>query len=172
MFNAILRSKLMYGLETVVMNQRVAEKLNTFQLKCFRKNLQIPTTYINRSYSNSHVLTLINNKLKAEKQKPVTMLTDYHRNARINLLVKLIAERDKDPGTSVTFNPDLSPMDWGKKRVGQPRKNWYKITIEDLWTEVKKNIDTVKYASVLDFGNRTHTQAIRQYAIQQYEKSK
>ena len=145
-------------------------KLNTFQLKCFRNILQIPTTYINKSYSNAHVLTLINNKLKEENQKPVTMLTDYHQKSRIKLLMKLIVEGDNEPGTSVTFNPDLSPMDWGKKRVGQPRKNWYKTTIEDLWVETKKNIAKVKYASVLDFNNKNHIQAVRDYSKQEHDK--
>ena len=38
MFNAIIRAKLMYGLETVVMNTRVLNLLDTFQLKCLRKS--------------------------------------------------------------------------------------------------------------------------------------
>ena len=37
MFNAIIRSKMMHGLETVVMNTRVLNLLDTFQLKCLRK---------------------------------------------------------------------------------------------------------------------------------------
>ena len=53
MFNAIIRSKLMYGLETVVMNTRVLKMLDTFQLKCLRKILKIPTTYIDREFSNA-----------------------------------------------------------------------------------------------------------------------
>ena len=48
MFNAIIRAKLIYGLETIAMNPRVQNTLDTFQLKCLRKILKIPTTYIDR----------------------------------------------------------------------------------------------------------------------------
>ena len=36
-FNLVIRSKVMYGLETIVMNDGVLSKLNAFQLKCLRK---------------------------------------------------------------------------------------------------------------------------------------
>ena len=45
-FNMVIRSKLMYGLETIVMNERVEKSLNIFQLKCIRKIFKLPTTYI------------------------------------------------------------------------------------------------------------------------------
>ena len=48
MFNAVIRAKFMYGFETVVMNTKVQNSLNTFQLKCLRKILKAPTTYIDR----------------------------------------------------------------------------------------------------------------------------
>ena len=47
MLNAILRYKVMYGFETIVMNTKVFRKLFTFQIKCRREILQIPITYIN-----------------------------------------------------------------------------------------------------------------------------
>ena len=39
MFNAIIRSKMMHGLETVVMITRVLNLLDTFQQKCLRFNI-------------------------------------------------------------------------------------------------------------------------------------
>ena len=73
-------------------------------------------------------------------------------------LSQLINEKDTEPGASVTFDPTtLKPIDHDKKGVGQPRLHWYKVTIEDLWTETKKTIETVKYASALNFDNDTHT---------------
>ena len=51
MFDAILRVKVMYGLETLVKNTAIKNKLDVFQVKCMRKILQLPTTYINRSYT-------------------------------------------------------------------------------------------------------------------------
>ena len=48
MFNAILRAKMMYRLETLAMNTRVLNKLETFQLKCLRKILKVPITDIDK----------------------------------------------------------------------------------------------------------------------------
>ena len=64
MLNAILRSKMMYGLETVVMNTRVLSMFNTFQLKCLRTVLKIPTTYIDKELSNVMVKQKINELLE------------------------------------------------------------------------------------------------------------
>ena len=36
-FNMVLRPRVMYGLETIVMNDGVLNKLSAFQLKCQRK---------------------------------------------------------------------------------------------------------------------------------------
>ena len=71
MFNAIIRAKLIYGLETIAMNPRVQNTLDTFQLKCLRKILKIPTTYIDRQFSNDCVRLQINKHLKAAKNKPM-----------------------------------------------------------------------------------------------------
>ena len=69
MYNAVIRAKLMHGLETVVMNTRVGRKLDTFQLKGLRKILKLPTTYIDKQLSDDNVKTQINNALKAVKKK-------------------------------------------------------------------------------------------------------
>ena len=71
MFNAIIRSKMMHGLETEVMNTRVSNLLDTFQFKCLRNRLKRLTTYIyiyiNREFSNAVVRQKVNEQLKAAK---------------------------------------------------------------------------------------------------------
>ena len=169
-FNAIFRSKLMYGLEAVVMNQRTTERLDVFQLTCLMNILQVPTTYVNNYYSNDLVMTLINSKLQQEEQKPITGLIEYHKKSRVALLTKFIVEGSSEAGTCVTLYPeDLRPVDWGTKRVGQPRENMYKITLEDFWTATKKHIAEVKYASVLDHKDPRHVRALREYAKSIYK---
>ena len=79
MFNAIIRSKMMHGLETVVINTRVVNLLDTFQLQCLRNILKIPTTYINREFSNAVVRQTVNEQLKAAKAKPLVTLSEFHK---------------------------------------------------------------------------------------------
>ena len=78
---------------------------------------------------------------------------------------------EAEPGTDVTLHIDtLKPLDHGKKRVGRPRPNWYGRTIADLWDLTRKSIESVKYASELNFDNVRHVAAIKEYSKQQYEK--
>ena len=178
MFNAILRSKVMYGLETIVMNTAVLDRLDVFQLKCLRKILKLLTTYMNREYSNDCIRMTINQKIKdyattnGKTYKPFMALTEYHKAQRIKYLQLLIVRGEDEPGTAVTFDHHtLQPIDHGKKRIGQPRVNWYIRTLEDLWTETKKNIDSVKFASALKLTNATHVKAIRDFSTRAYEKT-
>ena len=54
-FNAIIRSKLMYGMETIAFNTSIQNKLETQQLKCLENIFKRQTAYINRTFSNDYV---------------------------------------------------------------------------------------------------------------------
>ena len=54
-FDAVVRSKLLYGLETLHLTQSQARKLDVFQLKGLRKILGWETTFINRANTNQKV---------------------------------------------------------------------------------------------------------------------
>ena len=147
------------------MNEKVENSLNTFQFKCIRKILKLPTTFINREFSNIYVREQINKKLKEAKAKPMESLKEFHRKTRITYPCKLIYAGNVEPGSAVTFDPiTYEPLDHGKKRVGQPRKNWYIVTLADLWVEAKKVIDNVKYAREFDFRDARHKAALEAYA--------
>ena len=165
-FNMVIRSKLMYGLETIVMNEPVEKSLNIFQITCIRKILKLPTTYIHKEFSNIVVRDQINKQLAEAKAKPMEPLSMFHRKSRITYLCKLIYAGTDEPGTAVTFDPiTYLPLDHGKKRVGQPRKNWYNVTLNDLWVEAKKVIDNLEYASEFGFLRRasySSTRSIRE----------
>ena len=156
MFNAVMRAKLMYGLETIVMNTRVKHMLDAFQLKCIRKLLKIPTTYIDRQFSNDNVRLQINNHLKAANKTPMETLTTYHQRCRMTVTL--------DP---VTF----AEIDHGKKRVGKPRLNWYQVTMQDMWTEIRKHHPStaVRFAPSLDISKPSRVTAVKEFASK-YEK--
>ena len=113
----------MDGLETVVMNTKLADKLCVFQLKGLRKIANMTTTHVNRANANVAVFTAINNELKRTHSKPIIQLTEYHKQRRIKHLAQLICEGDNEPGTGVTFDSQtLRPIDRGKLWFGQPKK--------------------------------------------------
>ena len=54
-YDAILRNKLLCGLETVHLTQTQQKNVNALQLRGLRKILGLSTTFVNRSNANEHV---------------------------------------------------------------------------------------------------------------------
>ena len=170
MFNAILRAKIMYGLETAVLTTAELNKLDVFQLRCLRKILKLPTTYINRTYTNDYIRTQLNKyfhdyaRSRSTSFKAVEPLSVYHKRARINSLVKLIRNRETEPGASVTFDPlTLQEVQHGKKRVGRPKLNWYQVTVQELWTIARKHTASTRFSAAFNPLNKTHRDALIKY---------
>ena len=69
--NAVIRSKLIYGLDTMSVNHTVKKKLDAFYLKGLRTILKIPTikeeTF--RHFTNEYVYKTANEKTKFRKGK-------------------------------------------------------------------------------------------------------
>ena len=85
----------------------------------------LPQNYFRNILSTFH--KQINNKLKEAHQQPLMPLTVYHKQRRATYLCMLINRGTDEPGTGITLDPHtLQPIDHGTKRVGHPRKNWYK----------------------------------------------
>ena len=55
-FDDVIRSKLLYGLETVHLTEALQKKIDAFQMLCLRKILNIPSAFIDRTNSNRVVL--------------------------------------------------------------------------------------------------------------------
>ena len=62
----------------------------------------------------------------------------------------------------------LAEIEHGKKRVGQPRLNWFKVTLQDLWKEVQQNhaLSSIRFASALNLNKKDHVDAIKAYAVE------
>ena len=55
-FEAVLRSKLMYGLETIQLTDSELNRIDAFQIKNLRRIMGIKPTCVDRTYSNREVL--------------------------------------------------------------------------------------------------------------------
>ena len=73
--DAVLRSQLLYGLESAELGMTLLNKLDTFQLKGLRKILKLDTTYVNRANTNRAVMDMFD-KLN---------ITDKYDGININL---------------------------------------------------------------------------------------
>ena len=91
-------------------------------------------------------------------------LTAFHQRSRIQYLAKLIHTGYRKPGTTVTMDPQtLAAIDHGKKRVGKPRLNWYQVTLQDLWQEVRKDQlePAVRFIANLHINRPAHVAAVK-----------
>ena len=79
--DAVLRSKLLYGLESAQLIPSVLKKLETFQLKVLRKILKIDTTYINRVNTNNSIFNRIDTMMEegGKNKKVVSFVDAYNK---------------------------------------------------------------------------------------------
>ena len=163
-FNAVIRSKLMYGLESAIMNQSVLNKLDAFQLKGLRKILKLKTTFYDRDNTNRRVLELATRGM-GNKDEQIQLLSEFHMSRRKWMLAKLITLKHHDPSARVALEVEtLMPHDYGKKRVGRPRLNWVKCTMADFWEEAKKEYNEINTAGVLNLQDPRHREYITRLA--------
>ena len=67
-----------------------------------------------------------------------------------------------DPSKEITLQPEtLNVYNHGDRRVGQPRKKCYKVTIADFWEEAKQQFETIQNEGPCDLDNPTHMEHIR-----------
>ena len=112
-------------METAALTDATLNRLDVFQLKGLRKILKIPTTYVDRRYTNQYIYQKANSILEREDKPPIKQLSIHHRERRVIRLAKLLVLKEKDPCAKVTLNfHDLRPHDYGTWRVGRPRKHW------------------------------------------------
>ena len=138
-YNAIIKSKIMYGLESAHLTTTWMNRLNTFQLRGLRKILRMVTTFVDRANTNEEVLRRADKCLK--KGKRVEMFSVTHTKRRIKLAAHLLRRHDHHPGRSCAYKPGTAtPITNPKKRVGRPKIRWTDATHEHAWLQIAETI--------------------------------
>ena len=61
--DAVIRAKLLYGIDSAQLNEGDLKRLDLFQLKALRKILRLNTTFIDRRNTNQKVFDLANENI-------------------------------------------------------------------------------------------------------------
>ena len=82
-YDAVVRSKLAYGLESLQINECLKARIDAFHLKGLRQILRITTTYVDRAHSNQFVYDTANEQLNigAEalaSQRQIQRVSDFY----------------------------------------------------------------------------------------------
>ena len=65
--DAVIKAKLLYGLESAKLGETELKRLDLFHLKAMRKILGLKTTYIDRNNSNAFIYREVNKKVEEEE---------------------------------------------------------------------------------------------------------
>ena len=117
-FNAVLRSKLLYGIESLHLTQASIRAIDTFHKTGIRKILGWLTTYgqilegAERTNNNEELYKIANYRLcfDAPATAPLVPLSENHKHQSFSQLVKLILADSSDPRRMVTFADDKFAM--------------------------------------------------------------
>ena len=84
---AVLRAKLLYGIESTQLIPSILRRLEIFQLKVLRNILKMDTTFVNRENTNKAVFKKANKKLEEEGKQTevVTFIEAYNKQKRKEL---------------------------------------------------------------------------------------
>ena len=110
-FNIVIVSKLIYGLETIEPTAGAAQALDTLQLKGLRKILDMKTTFVDRANTNEVVYKKAQDVLRSKNQnKPehcrkknewlerqVRPITEVLKEKKLDLLGHVLRRRPHTP---------------------------------------------------------------------------
>ena len=155
-YDAIIRSKLLYGLETIQLTRGEQNRLDAFQQKGIRRILKIPPTFEDRSWTNDKVIEAASLALG----RPLRIFSEVWRSAKFRLLGHLLRAETEDPMRQVVFKKDSwLPRAPIKLRVGKPRDQWVVEMLGEALDEVMQN----KWLSY-ELENEEHQQILREAA--------
>ena len=156
-FTAIIRSKLLYGLECIQLTQNEISKLNAFQNKTLRRILKKPPTFIDREQTNLKMY----DEIRQEHGCHFEPFGDTWRKKKLKLLGHMLRSSRADPLNQVTFAADgLRPRSIDKRRPGRPRLDWLTETYKDAFQHM------YGHDQFFDPSDLEHMNRVKQWATQ------
>ena len=168
-FNAVITSKVLYGLETLEPTEAAGRLLNTFQLKGLRKILKLHTTFVQRNNSNEYVYRRANETLIAPSEGPgrqIKPLTEILEDRKLKLLGHVLRRDGQHPLHQAAFSTRSAlPRETEHRRRGRPRQFWTTNNMSKAW-EVIKTHDATQPQIPFDKNNRL----MRERTIEQAQR--
>lgn len=137
-FNYVVVSKLIYGLESLQLHKRTFNRIDTFQMRGIRTILNIPPTFVDREYSDDKVLEtaneLITDNGTETNVRHMIKLSSLLEQRRKPFLGHMIRADDQYITRHVTFTkhePALLPSYSGNTDTEAPDE----YGLNKLWTQ-------------------------------------
>ena len=161
-FHAVIRSKLLYGLETAMLTDSAQHKLNVFQLKGLRKIMRLKTTFVDRANSNAKVMEKANAALETEgSRRKVQMFSKAYIRGRTKRCARLLMQRPSEPTRYTTLQHDNHIWNFSVKRIGRPKDKWTAFGLKDLWKKARELHTDLQSRHLAFKTNKVHTTSNR-----------
>lgn len=129
--NAIIRSKLLYGLECIQLTSSDISRLNAFQNKCLRRILNKPPTFIDRQVTNESIYT----EIREQHGCVFEHFGETWKRSKLRLFGHILRAHSSDPMKQVSLAADgLHPRAVCQRRSGRPRADWITESYKDAFT--------------------------------------
>ena len=169
--DAIIRTKILYGLESAQLGEPELKRLDLIQLKIFRKILGLKTTFVNRENTNVKLWKDVRAKTTSEgKKKHIVSFRQAYRKAKIQTLAKILLD-ERGNKNQMIFDNELQERMYSNRRVGRPKTSWTEAAIKEMWEEIR-NTDKEWRHKVLDLNNQAIRQRIKERASEIIDKNK
>ena len=141
-FNSVIKSKLLYGLETLEIPSAQMSRLEAFHLKGLRKILGMQTTFVNRANTNQEVFRRANIAIQTRQNPTCTIqkISELLGQRRIALVGHILRQPRTNPLRNVCFRQDTAaPFEVLYRRPGRPRRRWIDSTLNIVWEKIRPN---------------------------------
>ena len=140
-YNAVMVSKLLYGLESVEPTDATGSLVKKFQLKGLRKILKLRTPFIQRQNTHEYVYRRANEVLNAPADgdgRKIKPLTEVLEQRRFKLLGHVLRRERQRPMHQSAFKTQSAiPRETEHRRVGRPRQFWTTTNMEKARNVIK-----------------------------------
>ncbi len=139
-YNAMVATRALYGLEAIPLTQADDNKLDAFHNRGLRRLLRIKHSFWSR-VSNNDVIKLANERAKLKEDKVIKPLSQVLSRKQISLYAHIIRAPNTDPMKKISITMDGKRKHANWRRVGRPRTKWYDTTkVKVLDTLTKKGV--------------------------------
>ena len=123
-YDAVITTKLLYGLEPASLSNADKKRLDAFQNKGPRKILGIKHAY----FSRIQVITTANQETKLKKHKDIIKMSKQLEQRQITLFAHILRAPEDDEMKKISSVQPNGKRVWaGFRRVGRPKLKWYEI---------------------------------------------
>jgi hypothetical protein len=174
-YQALIESKLTYGLHVLPLKDELLNKMNAFQMRGIRQLLKIAPTHVDRNNSNKKVLELAEERINTNKEgepespnrKTIKLISEVLLKRAQCELGEIIRLPEDDPRKEVTFKSGLHQLNIPEtNRVGKPKTQWAIETMKRIWKEKELGQRCEQHPDVhFDYKNDCHLSIIYQAGV-------